>query len=70
MNEPTNSERAARIDATLESYVIAREDGPDDPEFDLANMLADIMHYCERDGIDFDVALTRAAEFYSEERNQ
>lgn len=32
------------------------------------DMLADIMHYCEAIGLDFDHELSMATDFYSDER--
>jgi hypothetical protein len=49
-----NERRAERISQTLEFYAdVARGDGVDNPEDDLRDLLADVMHYCRMWGLDF-----------------
>ena len=60
IGEPTNKERAARIDTALGGYLSAKGDIPDETESDLADMLTDIMHYCRREGETFKDLLERA----------
>ena len=64
MSEPTNNERATRIDAVLEAYARI----PD--EADLRDLLADIMHYCDREKIDFDAELSQATDNYAFEKEE
>ena len=64
--DPTNEDRAARIDYVVDAYV-AHVDGTRD-EADIRYILTDIMHYCDREGIDFDAELSSATDNYSEEK--
>jgi len=70
IGEPTNKERAARIDTALEGYFSARGDSPDETESDIADMLADIMHYCRRKGETFQDLLERATMNFEAEVNE
>lgn len=67
--EPTNEERAARIDLALQGYFSARADIPDGTESDITDMITDIMHYCQQKEVDFDRALSMATDNYSAERD-
>ncbi len=59
--EPTNDERANRIMPTLEAYAKVRGDQLDtDADSDPADLLADLMHYANREGLDFQKWLTMA----------
>lgn len=66
--EPTNKERADRMLATLAAYRKAQSgwDMPPD-EADLSDLLADLMHWCKREGIDFAAELERAQENFQME---
>ena len=64
--EPTNQDKAARVDVVLDAYV-AVVDGFRD-EADVRDLLTDIMHYCDREGINFDQELSRATDNYAEEK--
>lgn len=61
-HEPTNTDRAARIDETMEAYRTAQTGTPnrmEDPQ-DLSDLLADLMHWCKREGVNFEAELTTA----------
>ena len=51
VKEPTNEERADRIDSVMQAYCQSLEgrdfDGDED---DVKDMLADLMHFCQRAG--------------------
>lgn len=67
--EPTNEVRASRIDTVMQAYCQVLEgrdfDGDED---DVKDLLADLMHFCERDLIDFDDNLRVARDNYEHER--
>lgn len=66
--EPTNETRALRIDEMMERYcwVLERRRWMRD-EDDLKDMLTDLMHLCNRDGVDFDDILRTARMNYEAE---
>jgi len=69
MNDPTNEERAARIEPTLAAYRKAQngQDFPPD-EADIRDLLTDIMHYCDQEKIDFIEELEIARNNYLAEK--
>ena len=68
-NEPTNKERADRIDTLMQAYcqVLGGRDFEDD-EDDFTNLLVDMMHFCERKRIDFEGNLRVARKDYLYDR--
>lgn len=62
----TNKDRARDCDRMFE----ARREPPEDDQAGLIDALADLMHWAERQGVDFDDALSMATDHYSEERNE
>ncbi len=66
--EPTNEERAGRIDTVMQAYCLTLEgrdfDGDED---DVKDLLADLMHFCTRMEIDFDENLRVARNNYKHE---
>ncbi len=69
-DEPTNEERADRIDTVMQAYCLTLEgrdfDGDED---DVKDMLTDLMHFCKRMEIDFEENLRVARNNYEHERN-
>lgn len=67
--EPTNEERAERIDTVMQAYCLTL-DGRDfeGDEDDVRDLLTDLMHFCERMEIDFDENLRVARDNYEHER--
>jgi len=69
VQEPTNEERASRIDTVMRAYCLTLEgrdfDGDED---DVKDLLADLMHFCERMEIDFEENLRVAQDNYEHER--
>lgn len=65
MSEPTNATRA-------EWGANAIKTNPDDNgvETNTADVLANIMHYCDREGFDFYAALHAAERHYDAEKNE
>lgn len=70
--EPTNDERAEWAYAALERF--AHKTGQDesgdlqhDREWVLSDLLADLMHLCDRDGMDFNRCLVRGQTHYKGE---
>jgi len=67
--EPTNEERAGRIDAVMQTYCQTLEGwyfyGDED---DIKDLLTDLMHFCERMNIDFEGNLRVARDNYEHER--
>jgi hypothetical protein len=64
---PTNDDRAARIPAVLEAYAKARGGEVDADEIDIADLLADLMHYTTLADLDFQAMLTVAEVNYNTE---
>lgn len=60
-NDTLPQRKAERISGMLDEY------GNDDTELDVIEALADIMHLCDRDGVDFDVVLATARTHYAAE---
>ena len=67
--EPTNEERAERIDTVMQAYCLTL-DGRDfeGDEDDVKDLLTDLMHFCERMEIDFNENLRVARDNYEHER--
>ena len=67
-DEPTNEERANRIDTVMQAYCLTLEgrdfDGDED---DVKDLLTDLMHFCERMEIDFEENLRVARNNYEHE---
>jgi hypothetical protein len=67
--EPTNEERAGRIDKVMQAYCLALEGwyfyGDED---DIKDLFTDLMHFCERMKIDFEGNLRVARDNYEHER--
>jgi hypothetical protein len=63
-----NRKSAAHIRKIIDHYNslagLSRADGP---EISLADMLADIRHYCRQKDIDFGTILFRANNYYADE---
>ncbi len=68
-NEPTNEERADRIDTVMQAYCLTLE-GRDfnGDEDDVRDLLTDLMHFCARMEIDFEENLRVARDNYQHER--
>lgn len=68
-DEPTNEERAERIDTVMQAYcltLVGRDfEGDED---DVKGLLTDLMHFCERMEIDFEGNLRVARDKYEHER--
>jgi hypothetical protein len=68
-DEPVNENRAARIQPTLSAYAQAL--GDSNGEIDdttLRDMLADVMHWCDANKIDFAYELSAAISNYVAEK--
>src|SRR5512136_1220381 len=69
-DEPTNEERANRIDTVMQAYCLTLEgrdfDGDED---DVKDLLTDLMHFCERMEINFEANLRVARNNYEHESN-
>lgn len=72
--EPTNEDRAEWAWRALEAF--AKQTGQDtnggdlkyDREIVVSDLLCDLMHLCDRDGIDFNLALQNGQDNYREEK--
>lgn len=62
-NGMTNNERADRAKAALITYI--GDDRPDESHF--ADLLCDLQHYANREGIDFAEQLARGTYHFGEE---
>jgi hypothetical protein len=71
MTKPiTNAERAMWAETGLLEYATGKEGGEefyDDAELVLSDFLTDLMHYAQRQGIDFIRCIDRAKGHYEEE---
>lgn len=69
-DEPTNDERADRIDTVMQAYCLTLE-GRDfnGDEDDVKDLLTDLMHFCLRMDIDFEENLRIARNNYEYERS-
>ena len=66
--EPTNKVRASRIDTVMQAYCQVLESRDfDGDEDDVKDLLADLMHFCKRNLIDFDDNLRVARDNYEHE---
>lgn len=71
MTEPTNDERANRIPPALLAYEEAKGDGNGIPdETSIRDLLADLMHYCRKNDLNFNQELRFAAENFEIEVNE
>ena len=59
--EPSNTDRAAWAATALHAF---RHQTGADPEDALADLLADLMHWCDSSGHDFETEFRRAAHHY------
>jgi hypothetical protein len=70
MPEPTNEERANRIVSVMHEYCQVLEGRVfNDDDGDITDLLADLMHFCEQKGFDFEKSLRMARTHYSAETN-
>lgn len=60
--EPTNDSRA---DLALQALANSDQGGQEDT--DVTDLLADLMHFCRREGFDFDYCLQSARMHFEEE---
>lgn len=68
-DEPTNEERAGRIDTVMQAYCLTLQSRDFDvDEDDVKDLLTDLMHFCERMEIDFEENLRVARNNYTHER--
>lgn len=65
---PSNEERVNRITGTLDFYKrkMLGEGGPV-TEDEVTDLLTDLRHYCQREAIDFEAALTMSAMHFEAE---
>ena len=73
MSEPTNAARAQWAALTLEHFARLTNEGEEDQEGVLTDLLADLMHLADLgDGLtlSFERALSRARQHYAEERDR
>ena len=69
-DEPTNEERANRIDTVMQAYCLTLESRDfEGDEDDVKDLLTDLMHFCERMEIDFEENLRVARDNYEHERH-
>lgn len=65
MSLPINSERAERAREVIVEYHDRHESTDDDLRVALVDLLADLQHFCDDIGIDFEHALEVATEHYN-----
>lgn len=62
---PTNADRAAWAETILQHF--AEIVGDDEPDTLVSDLLADLMHFCDRDGINFTLCFQRATSYHRDE---
>lgn len=67
MSEPTNEERATRAAEIIHAYWLRHDEGADEEEV-LADLLADLRHYCDREDLNLYKALDMSYLHYTEEK--
>lgn len=65
--DPTNEDRAARIDLVVRAYEAARVDVMDEPFETMTDLLADLRHWAAREKMDFESALRISAGHFDSE---
>lgn len=70
MNEPTNADRAERVNAVMEAYQNLSDPNEcfEGDSGSVACLLADIMHWCDQNDARFGGVLATAEMHYAEER--
>lgn len=64
----TNADRATAGQMGLEAYAKSVNMADEEPhEMNLTDLLADLMHFCDREQIDFHSCVARAHDHYREE---
>lgn len=69
--EPSNEERADRILEVLEAYLLkhTKEDyDPENAKCELAFLLADVLHFCDSNDLDFKDVMVLAECHHEEEQ--
>lgn len=67
MSEPSNQDRANRIDQLLALY---KDLIGDDPDSVITDLLVDLRHYCKQQDIDFDAENSTAAMHFEHESSE
>ncbi len=70
MSDLTNKERAARAEAGLTAYSLTTDSLGDflkDPATVAGDFLADLLHWCDGRGFDFEDMVTQARDHHAEE---
>lgn len=67
----TNNDRAEWARAAVDVFAekTGLDKSGDDLDTMIGDLIADIMHLCERDGLDFEQVLHRGKMYFEEERN-
>lgn len=68
--DPTNADRAARIARLLPLYKLATNDPEASDSTTINDMLADLCHFCEQHGLDFDFKVGEARHAFRSEQRQ
>lgn len=67
-DEPTNADRAERAARTMAAYAVILGDGNGQPdESTLRDLLADLMHYADRERLDWGQEVRSAVDNYAAE---
>jgi len=67
MSEPTNDDRASWADAAMRTFCETVGIEPEDKRTQLADLLADLRHWCDQHDVDFDEVCEGSREVYREE---
>jgi len=66
--EGLNDDRAAWAGDAIDAF--ARTTGVDDPDDAVSDLIADLRHWCDRNGVEFEEAVRRAAHHYETETSE
>lgn len=68
MSDVTNDDRAEWAQAALEAFRDACHMGEEEGEIVLQDLLTDLCHWADREGVDWPAALARGMSNYQEEK--
>ena len=64
---PTNADRAERIYRAMQTYLRAKGGSEMETRLDIRDILTDIMHYCDEQGVDFEHEIIFSRDNYDAE---
>ena len=72
LDKTTNDDRAEWAEKALDTFAevtgLDRSGDKEDKELLVGDMISDLMHYCDREGLDWSVVTGRGGDHYREEK--